>query len=348
MARLITSAGGSRRTVAPARGLRRASAVSVPAAGDASERVSKLQRARLLAGAVAAIDERGYTRTTVAHITARARVSRRTFYELFSNRDECLAALIDDVVALVEADLRAVDPDGQSWRERIRAGLGAILAFCDREPALARVCVVHALSAGPLSLARREAALARLAAVVDAGRGERSQPPGNSQMIAEGLVGAICAIVHGRLARRESEPLIGLQSQLTGLLVLPYLGAAAARREQRLPARPPAAAAARRPAMHGDPLAGLPMRLTYRTTRVLECIAACPGVSNRLVAEHAGVADQGQISKLLGRLQRIGLVENASRGHTKGEPNAWRLTQLGEQVTQRLAAGPRRNTSAAA
>jgi AcrR family transcriptional regulator len=317
----------------------RASVASCAAvACDAVERVSTLQRARLLAGAVGAIDEHGYTRATVAHITARARVSRRTFYELFGSRDECLAALLDDVVDLIEADIRAADLGGKPWRERVRGGLGAILAFFDREPELARICVVQALCGGPATLARRQAALARLAAVLDAGRGERAQLSGNTQMIAEGLVGAICAIVHGRLLRRERESLIGLQSELMGLLVLPYLGAAAARREQRLPTQSPARPRAKaRPASHhNDPLAGLSMRLTYRTTRVLECIVARAGVSNRAVAAHAGVADQGQISKLLGRLERIGLIENVGQGHAKGEPNAWHLTALGERVAAQL------------
>jgi DNA-binding IclR family transcriptional regulator len=79
------------------------------------------------------------------------------------------------------------------------------------------------------------------------------------------------------------------------------------------------------------------MRLTYRTARVLACIAERPGASNRGVAERAGVADPGQISKLLRRLERLGLAVNTGGGHQSGEPNAWTLTQLGGQVTQRLS-----------
>ena len=79
------------------------------------------------------------------------------------------------------------------------------------------------------------------------------------------------------------------------------------------------------------------MRLTYRTARVLECIAELPGASNRVVAEHAGVADPGQISKLLRRLEGLGLAVNTGGGHQSGEPNAWKLTPLGGQVAQRLS-----------
>jgi DNA-binding MarR family transcriptional regulator len=81
------------------------------------------------------------------------------------------------------------------------------------------------------------------------------------------------------------------------------------------------------------------MRLTYRTARVLDCVADTPGISNRAVADHAGVSDQGQISKILARLERLGLLTNTGEGHAKGEANAWRLTPLGECVTAQLNLG---------
>jgi hypothetical protein len=95
------------------------------------------------------------------------------------------------------------------------------------------------------------------------------------------------------------------------------------------------------PSAERDPLDELDMRLTYRTTRVLECIAELGGrgsaPSNREVAQSAGVADPGQISKLLRRLERLGLTVNTGGGHQSGEPNAWKLTPLGGQVAQRLS-----------
>ncbi len=81
------------------------------------------------------------------------------------------------------------------------------------------------------------------------------------------------------------------------------------------------------------------MRLTYRTARVLGGIASQPGASNRMVSEHAGVADQGQVSKLLARLKRLGLIQNTGGGYVRGEPNAWELTPVGREVAQRIGAG---------
>ena len=172
-----SSAGGRGAPAQPGRcvGSRTESALARARLSDVAlprTRVGEIQRSRLLTGAVTTIDELGYPRATVGQITARARLSRRTFYQMFANRDECFAAVLEELVAVVGGELAAVGLEGLPWRERVRMGLFTILAFFDREPALARVCVVQALRAGPLVLERREAVLARLAALVDEGRTE--------------------------------------------------------------------------------------------------------------------------------------------------------------------------------
>src|SRR5207249_4275811 len=84
-----------------------------------------------------------------------------------------------------------------------------------------------------------------------------------------------------------------------------------------------------------DALAGL--RLTHRTTLVLTSIGDYPGASNREVAERAGIADQGQMSKLLARLEARQLVERLGDARARGAPNAWRLTPRGEAILRNSA-----------
>jgi AcrR family transcriptional regulator len=344
-ARVSKVAGVARSAGVAGRGRSRGSRVG---RGSRAERdlqggqLIEIQRARLIAGAVRAIDELGYTQTTVGQITSRASVSRRTFYELFADREECLAAVLEEVVGIVEVELAAAGLEGLAWRERVRGGLGAILGFFDREPALARVCVVQTLRGGPAVLERREEILAGLAAVVDEGRLEGPRGEGCTPLTAEGLVGAAFAIVYARLRKGEHPPLSGLLGELMGMIVLPYLGPAAARRELARVA-PTVDRGALRGWAHaalpdGDPLEGVRMRLTYRTARVIEGIAAHPGASNRTIADYAGVSDPGQISKLLARLERVGLLVNTGGGHAKGEPNAWMLTPGGEQLARSVRA----------
>jgi AcrR family transcriptional regulator len=321
--------------------------------GVGGTQVAEIQRSRLIAAAVQVVDELGYGAATVAQITGRARVSRRTFYELFANREECLAAVLEDAVVLVESELRAADLQSVGWLERIRLGLWTILSFFDREPLLARVCVVQLAQGGTAVLQMREEVLARLTAVVDEGRGVSVRGEECSPLTAEGLVGAAVAIVHARLARGERARLRGLQGELMGMLVLPYLGVGAARRERgrAVPAAVPVASGVRRfVGSEGgvvDPLDGVRMRLTYRTARVLEGVGEYAGLSNREVAVFAGISDQGQVSKLLMRLEGLGLLVNRGQGHLKGEPNAWRLTPRGEQVARSIRARLPRKSEAA-
>ncbi len=305
--------------------------------------VEEIQRSRLLAAAAVVIDEVGYEQTSVARITARAKVSRRTFYDLFANREECLVALLDEAAGRVERELASAGLEGLAWRERVRGGLWVILSFLEREPVLARICVVHALHGGAETLKHRERVLARLAAILDEGRREGSRGGECTLVTAEGLVGGAFGVVYARLRSGDRRPLTGLLDELMGMIALQYLGARAARREQQRPTPAPHRVLLDEGGVgvrvEGDPLGDLPMRLTYRTARVLQCIAERPLASNRVVASSAGVADPGQISKLLRRLERLGLAVNTGGGHQSGAPNAWELTALGYEVERQLGVG---------
>ena len=123
---------GARRGSVAVRHSRDGGAVGVrsrPGAVSPRGQVSEMQRARLLGAAVVAVDELGWSRTSVAHITGRARVSRRTFYDLFANREDCLLAVLEDTVELIAAELADANLDALSWRERVRTGLWTILSF---------------------------------------------------------------------------------------------------------------------------------------------------------------------------------------------------------------------------
>lgn len=303
--------------------------------------VAEVQRVRLLAGAVRAVDELGYDGATVAEITLRARVSRRTFYDLFSNREDCLLAVLDSTVERVTAELAQAGLERLAWRERVRGSLELILGFLDREPQLARVCVVQSARGSGRILERREQILTGLAIALDEGRAESGSGGDPPLLTAEGLIGASVSIVYARLLHRDSGSLTALAGELMGLIALPYLGSDAARREQTRPT--PAKSARARVSesaavAQSDPLRGIPMRVTYRTMRVLEVVARQPGLSNRALREQAGISDEGQTSKLLARLQRLGLLQNSGEGHAKGEPNAWILTPTGEQVEHSIRA----------
>lgn len=295
----------------------------------------ELQRWRLLTATVGAVDDLGYCEATVSRICARAGASRRTFYELFQTRDECMVAVLDYTAELVASQLAAAKLKGLGWRERVRLGLWVVLATLEGEPALARVCIVQAARGETQLLERRAELLEGFATVLDEGRPEDGTRAGLlTALNAEGLVGAALTILHARLWRGEREPLSGVYEELLGMILLPYIGAAATRREQAR-ARPAPPQSTRHNAAYDDRPRPLPMRLTFRTMRVLETVAERSGASNRQVGIPAGITDPGQISKLLKRLQGLGLLENRSPSG-KGEANAWMLTGDGERVLRSI------------
>ncbi|HVR04496.1 MAG TPA: TetR family transcriptional regulator [Solirubrobacteraceae bacterium] len=321
------------------------------------ERVAELQRSRMLDAMCELSRELGPERVTVSHVVARAGVSRRTFYELFDDREACFIAALDRAIAQVAAAVVPAYRGERAWAGRMRAGLTTMLELFDAEPGLAALCVVDSLAAGPRALERRGEAAEKLIDAVDRGRRESpagavagqlgGAPAGDAgpcvssgeagagalnRIAAEGVVGAVLAVLHTRLLAKQPRPLLGLSGRLMGMVVLPYLGPGAAAAELARPAP----RARRTTRAHVDPLRQLPMRLTYRTMRVLAAIEAGGGLSNRQVARAADVADQGQISKLLQRLVRLELIRNDSGGSARGEANCWVLTERGAELAHAL------------
>src|ERR1700735_4489538 len=138
--------------------------------------VFAMQRARLLGASVPVVDELGWSAVTSADIAARARVSRRTFYDLFANREDCLLAMLEDTVARGEQDLaKAGLNDDAKWVERVRTGLWTILSFLEEDRGLGRVCVVQSARGTRRILEARETLLTRLASVIDEGRSQTAR-----------------------------------------------------------------------------------------------------------------------------------------------------------------------------
>jgi AcrR family transcriptional regulator len=314
-----------------------------PLSGVGAEHVAEIQRARILAAMVEVASERGAGNVTVARVVARSGVSRRTFYELFTGGEECLLAVMEDSLVRARSCVLEVYDPQEAWRVRIRAALHALLRFVEEEPARGRLLVVESLRAGPEALERRSRVLAELIAAVDAGRRENASGSGLTPLSAEGVVGSVLSVIHARLVKGGRPALVELTNPLMSMIALPYLGAAAARREldRPLPERRRAAPDASNGAGH---LNDLSMRVTYRTMCVLSAIASQPGASNRQAGDSAGITDQGQISKLLHRLEKLGLLLNAGAGQAKGMPNAWTLTEKGAEIERAIGgqtSGPR-------
>jgi AcrR family transcriptional regulator len=298
------------------------------------ERVIEIQRARLLAALFEVSAERGAGNVAVAHIVERAGVSRRTFYELFADREGCFLAAFEDATARAARCVLDVHDPRARWVERVRTVLVALLEFLEVEHGAGQLLIVGSLGAGPRMLERRRHAIVQMIALIEEGRMEARSGAELPPLTAEGIVGGVLSVLHTRLLDGDRASLRELTGSLMSMIVLPYLGPVAAREEfaRPVPRRRPAGRVT-----PGDPLRDVGMRLTYRTVRVLQSVAANPGSSNREIGLGAGMEDQGQISKLLARLQRLDLIQNTRSPSARGAPNAWGLTQRGWNVQRAIA-----------
>jgi len=297
--------------------------------------VEQAQRTRILESMAQAMSERGLGGATapLSAVIARAGVSSGAFHEQFADREACLLAAFELALERARGPVLSAYDAEVRWLDALKAALAAVLRFLEEEPALGRLLVVYSMSGGERLLRRRAQVLAALAEAIDRGGGEalagRGQPP--PAVVAEGLVGAVLAILQNRLLEHPERGVMDLFGSLVSILVLPYLGAGAARRELMRPV--PRARAGAGPGAEVTSFGeGSGMRLTYRTARVLAAIGDYPGASNREVAERAGVVDQGQISKLLARLQARGLIAKAAPAQARGAPNSWQLTERGRAM----------------
>lgn len=195
-----------------------------------SELIRAVQRERLIAAMLSAAADLGYLETNVQDVIDRAGVSRPTFYEHFSNKEDCFLAAFDTSAERLRKVVEgAASEGGDVWRDRIRLGLEALLHFASREPDTARTMVVEARAASAAAVRRRVELLDDFARCLDS-QAEELLPGGSSRtgLTASGIVGGVESLLYSRLCKHEYDQLEALLPSLMYFVVLPYEGHEAA------------------------------------------------------------------------------------------------------------------------
>ena len=174
--------------------------------------------------------EKGYRAVTVADIVRRAGIARNTFYENFSSKEDCFLAASE--FAVKEALRRVVDAASKvdSWPARVNSGLAAFLHYVASEPALARTCIVEALSAGPAAVDRYERSIQAFVPLFRMGRKVSAKGDELPTTLEETIVGGIFWILYQRIIMGQAEQIEELLPELVEFSLTPYLGAESAKR----------------------------------------------------------------------------------------------------------------------
>ncbi len=282
-------------------------------------------------------------------MVARAEVSESVFYEVFSTVEECYRAAFEKGLARLSRAVNEAAGGEQSWLERVRSGLVALLGFLDDDPSWARLLVLDTPLSVAVTLECRQRLHDLLAALLERGA-EFSDGRGNSRAVrspllsatlgGELIVGGVFSVIRTSMLEGDGGKLVELAPSLMAFIVAPYLGQAAAQAELEGRSSRVGEASATTSnlprAREISRAAELPIRATHRTTMVLRAIARAPYSNNREIAQAAGLADEGQTSKLLTRLERKGVIQNVGVGAARGEPNAWLLTASGRRAVELL------------
>ena len=175
-------------------------------------------RGRLLEGMAHAVAAKGYAATTIADIVREASVSRRTFYEHFEGKAECLVALYEAASHNALKVLRAALDPAQPWDAQVEQALAAYFGALASNPVLMRTLYVEILGLGPAGLASRRRVNDEIAGfVLEVVNGGRSRRQPLSPQMAMAVVGGINELVLDCIERdrvRQLEDLVGPAAQL--------------------------------------------------------------------------------------------------------------------------------------
>ena len=208
----------------PPRAKARSGAGDVPVRPALSrEFVAGHKRRRIMDAIAELTAEQGYDATKIGDIVRRAGVARKTLYDNFEGKEEVFLSAfdtaVDEALERIEADCAEVEG---GWEERVQVGLAAFLRYVAENPALARMCMIEALSATPATTQRYEDSLETFVGLT------RQTLPRDERLpdtIAETLVGGVAWIVYQQIRRGEAERAEDLLPELTEFMMAPYLGA---------------------------------------------------------------------------------------------------------------------------
>jgi AcrR family transcriptional regulator len=176
--------------------------------------VMRIQRDRLLDAMIAVVGQVGYQAASVEKVIAAAGISRRTFYDVFRDRDECFVAAYEDVASCLLVQTAEARRHGHSPRDRIKRVLDAFLGFWTEEPDAARACIVEVLAAGPTARTRRATTVEWLTDLVEPDLHALRGGVADTPLAARAFVGAVHELTYMYIERGQINELPALADQI--------------------------------------------------------------------------------------------------------------------------------------
>lgn len=194
--------------------------------GMPPERVREIQRERMLKAMTEVVARDGYAETTVRKLLAQAGLSRRTYYDLWEDKEDCYLDAFGVISDRLAERAEQGFGDGATAREQVRLAVEGIAGFCVDEPDAACAAVVESLAAGQAARAKRSDLIERIASTIAPALAELRPEASNPALTARATVGGILELLYGPLARRDVAALRDLSEQIGELPILMPTGPA--------------------------------------------------------------------------------------------------------------------------
>jgi AcrR family transcriptional regulator/DNA-binding transcriptional ArsR family regulator len=288
------------------------------------------QRDRLVTAMGELTVELGTSAVGVHHVCQRAGISRRTFYELYVDRDACFLDAIGEAQnRLVAHVAAAVAQAGPEWEDRVVAATRTLVAALCADRILGHLCVVAPLAAGPDALALRRTAMDEIGRLL----GPPPQTDVPAGLVLAAALGGVWELLRHFLTDDDVAEHEVTTAAINALLA-PFVG----RRRAAARAQTPGDAVTfvTRWTPSTPEADGNGLLVTELTRLTLAYLGAHPGACNVDIARGVDVRHESQISRHLGRLEGAGIVARRREGRT----NAWRLTARGEEAVRSLRPDP--------
>jgi putative PIN family toxin of toxin-antitoxin system len=178
------------------------------------EAVARNQRARLYGGMIETVSQRGYHATTVARVLGLAGVSRRTFYEQFSDKEECFLATYDIVIARARKVMLEAWKGERGWANRLHAACKALLHDVAESPKGSRLVLVDSLGIGPKARERMQLAGFTFERLVATAFQASPDGVGFPQLTSRGIVGGVRHVLFMRMLENRERELYALPDEV--------------------------------------------------------------------------------------------------------------------------------------
>ncbi|MGO8905541.1 MAG: TetR/AcrR family transcriptional regulator [Solirubrobacteraceae bacterium] len=171
------------------------------------------QRERIVTGMVAAANRDGYGRASVSAVIAQAGVSRPTFYEYFSDRDDCFLSALAEIQARLAGAVAAAIVQEPPERA-LHAAIGAIIAFTGEEPVQAHFLINEPMGAGARAHEARDRGIAEIELMVEEAHARAPRTAPVADLAVALMIGGVYRLLYSRLRRGEPS-LAGLREDLS-------------------------------------------------------------------------------------------------------------------------------------